>query len=233
MMNQNKRLVYEVKDLKKVLGNRTILQISRLEIHPGTIYGIVGSVGSGKTTLLKILCGKEKETSGVLKYDDESFPKDWFGKIKSNDDILLASVLELQEKLSAHQLMKSLYPNKHESIYQKHFANKSLKPLWDQTISKYSPGEKICLNNIIAVSGDPRVLLVDDYGTKLDNKMEFEFHKNLVKMNKQLGTTIIAASSDDFHLKKFAAVLIYLDNGHISKIRPGKIRNKDKYSLRR
>ena len=103
MMNQNKTLVYEVKDLKKVLGNRTILQIGRLEIHPGTIYGIVGTVGCGKTTMLKIMCGKEKETSGVLKYDDESFSKGWFGKLKTNEDILLASVLDLQENLSAHQ----------------------------------------------------------------------------------------------------------------------------------
>jgi hypothetical protein len=48
-------------------------------------------------------------------------------------------------------------------------------------------------------------------------------------MNKDLGTTIIAVAPDDFHLKKFAAVLIYLDNGHISKIRPGKTKSQGKF----
>ena len=40
-------------------------------------------------------------------------------------------------------------------------------------------------------------------------------------MNRELGTTFILASSSDTNLKKLASVLIYLDNGHISKIRSG------------
>ena len=59
-MNQIKRVVYELKDLRKDYGNHTVLQIGHLEFHPGTIYGIVGSIGSGKSTLLRLLSGKEK-----------------------------------------------------------------------------------------------------------------------------------------------------------------------------
>ena len=81
----------------------------------------------------------------------------------------------------------------------------------------------------MAVYSDPRVLLIDDYCTTIDNKMEFDFRKRLIKMNKELGTTIIAVAPDDFHLKKFAAVLIYLDNGHVSKIRPGKTKSQGKF----
>ncbi|MBT5225206.1 MAG: hypothetical protein HOM19_07225 [Candidatus Marinimicrobia bacterium] len=40
-------------------------------------------------------------------------------------------------------------------------------------------------------------------------------------MNRTLGTTLVLSSPTDVHLKNFASVLIYLDNGHISKIRPG------------
>jgi hypothetical protein len=50
-------------------------------------------------------------------------------------------------------------------------------------------------------------------------------------MNKDLGTTIILAAPSDQHIKRIASVLIYLDNGHISKIRPGSGKggfNKDK-----
>ena len=92
MMNQIKRVVYELKDLRKDYGNHTVLQIGHLEFHPGTIYGIVGSIGSGKSTLLRLLSGNEKETSGSLKYDDDTFKTGWFGKIKPNEDIFLASV---------------------------------------------------------------------------------------------------------------------------------------------
>ena len=51
--------------------------------------------------------------------------------------------------------------------------------------------------------------------------MEQDFRNQLTKMNRTLGTTLVLSSPTDFHLKKFASVLIYLENGHISKIRPG------------
>ena len=40
-------------------------------------------------------------------------------------------------------------------------------------------------------------------------------------MNNILGTTVLLSSSNDYFLKQFASVIIYLDNGHISKIRKG------------
>jgi len=232
MMSQKKRVVYELKDLRKDYGNRTVLQISHLEFHPGTIYGIVGSVGSGKSTLLRLLGGKERETSGSLKYDDDIFKTGWFGKIYSNEDIFLPSLEIFRENQKVNQALKVVHPNKVDSIYKRFFSNGHQKVLWDQRIGQLSPGEKSWFNNIIAVSSDPRVLLIDDYGITLDNKMEFDFRKKFIKMSRELGTTIILAAPDDFHLKKFAAVLIYLDNGHISKIRPGKTKSQDKFHKR-
>ena len=228
-MNQIKRVVYELKDLRKDYGNHTVLQIGHLEFHPGTIYGIVGPVGSGKSTLLCLLSGKEKETSGSLKYDDDTFKTGWFGKIKPNEDIFLASVDFIQENQNVHKALKDIHPEKVDSIYERYFSKGPQKVLWNKQIGTLSPGEKSWLNNIMAVYSDPRVLLIDDYGTTIDNKMEFDLRKRLIKMNKDLGTTIIAVAPDDFNLKKFAAVLIYLDNGHVSKIRPGKTKSQGKF----
>ena len=54
-MNEVKRLIFKVEGLKKAYGSFEALNIKKLEIHPGTIYAIVGPPGSGKTTLLSIL----------------------------------------------------------------------------------------------------------------------------------------------------------------------------------
>jgi len=51
--------------------------------------------------------------------------------------------------------------------------------------------------------------------------MESEFRNRILKMNRDLGTTIILASPTDHIIKKFASVIIYMDNGHVSKIRSG------------
>ena len=72
-MTQTKRLIYKIKDLKKSYGSFIALNVNKLEIHPGTIYGIIGTVGSGKSVLLNIMAGVEKESGGMMLYDDEPF----------------------------------------------------------------------------------------------------------------------------------------------------------------
>ena len=45
-MNKKSTLIYELKKLKKVYNNNPVLSIGRLQIHRGTIYGIVGLSGT-------------------------------------------------------------------------------------------------------------------------------------------------------------------------------------------
>ena len=58
-MNQTKRLIFKLRGLEKYIENKSFLKVSKLEVHPGTIYGVVGTVGSGKKNLLNILSGDE------------------------------------------------------------------------------------------------------------------------------------------------------------------------------
>ena len=81
-----KRLLLAL-NLKKIYNNISALSIRRLQIHRGTIYGILGPIGSGKTTLLKILAGYDRQTEGKLLYDHSEFQRSWLGKIKIPDEI--------------------------------------------------------------------------------------------------------------------------------------------------
>ena len=47
-MAKMKRLIFKVNNLEKKYGSTSALDLKKLDIHPGTIYGIVGNVGSGK-----------------------------------------------------------------------------------------------------------------------------------------------------------------------------------------
>ena len=51
-MAKVKRLIFKVSNLKQKYGSISALDLKKLDIHPGTIYGIIGNIGSGKTTLL-------------------------------------------------------------------------------------------------------------------------------------------------------------------------------------
>ena len=92
-MNQTKRLIFKLRGLEKHIRNEGFLKVSKLEVHPGTIYGVVGTVGSGKTTLLNILSGVESQTKGTMHYDDSPFEKNWLGKIIPHNDVYYSCLL--------------------------------------------------------------------------------------------------------------------------------------------
>ena len=220
-MSPRSKLIYQIENLKKTYGDRTVLQVGRLQFHPGTIYGLIGPIGSGKTTLLKIMSALEKPSSGIIEYDSEPFESNWYGKLKKYPDLYFANSDLLQQNSSISRIARKYYPKKIDNIKSKYFSTGNKEKLWTIPLNFLSPGEKSWINCILAVEGDPRVLMIDDYGTLIDYEMEYEFRNRILKMNRDLGTTIILASPTDHIIKKFASVIIYMDNGHVSKIRSG------------
>ena len=215
-MNKIKNLIYELNKLKKSYRDQTIININRLEFHRGTIYGIVGPIGSGKSTLLKMLGGKVKQSSGTLKYEDHPFKLNLFGSVQPHSEIKL---VQLNDKISRSVISELLKKSSSKSILSQLFNNRvSINNI---SYKQLSNGELAFLSLLYAFEHDPRALLVDDYGALFDNNLEKKIGEKIKLMNRELGTTFILASSSDTNLKKLASVLIYLDNGHISKIRSG------------
>lgn len=215
-------MIFKVNDLEKSYGDYLALKVSKLEIHPGTIYGIVGTVGSGKSALLNILAGVEKESGGTVLYDDAPYQTNWLGKIIPHNEVFYSNNPELEKSSqTVSGYVAEKFVKKKNMIENRYFNTGSFRNLWSRRMGKISPGERHWLGMILACEADPRVLLIDDYGVYFNTNMEQDFRNQLTKMNRTLGTTLVLSSPTDFHLKKFASVLIYLDNGHISKIRPG------------
>ena len=63
----------QIKNLKKLYGERTVLDIPMLEIEKGECVVLTGHNGSGKSTLLKILAGTITETEGNVSTDGQIY----------------------------------------------------------------------------------------------------------------------------------------------------------------
>jgi len=233
-MKQNKRLIFKVKGLEKNFGPNKVLNIGKLDIHPGTIYGLVGNLGSGKTTLLRLLAGCLKPTSGLLLYDNNPYKINWYGKLQPNKEVFFSENTGMyNSSLSVSSFISNQLDNKKNILKQRYFSKGSFNNIWKRKLASLTIGEMHWLGMILAIENDPRVLLIDDYGIFFDSSMENNFRTQLLSMNGRLGTTIILSAPSDILLKKFSSVLIYLDNGYISKIRSGLTRKQSKKRRRR
>lgn len=63
---QNKKIIIEIKDLKKSYGNNHVLNGFNMILHEGENLVIMGKSGSGKSVMIKCLIGLEKPDSGSI-----------------------------------------------------------------------------------------------------------------------------------------------------------------------
>ena len=217
MSKKTTTLILELKKIQRIVNSSPVLDIRHLKFHKGTIYGVVGPVGSGKSSLLSILSGSVNPNKGSILYDYEPFKKNFFGYTQ-----LPADATYVNNNKTDNSTVKSLFRKSNASqVLSNYFSNLSADKILNTTIKKLSAGEKSAVELSHGIESDPRVLIVDNYALYYDNKMENKFRKKLVNINKDHGTTIILASPNEQTLRSFCSVLIYLDNGHISKIRTG------------
>ncbi len=57
----------EIRGLRQVLGEKTVLQGVDLVVEPGEILGYLGPNGAGKSTTMRVLTGQLAPTAGVVK----------------------------------------------------------------------------------------------------------------------------------------------------------------------
>ena len=217
-MNINKDSLFELTKVNVDFLNNNILNIRKLKFHRGAIYGITGAPGSGKTTILKLMSGLIKENSGDVRYDNSSFQKNWLGRVTQNPDIAYVGMLDNKHGKS---LPSTIGKKPIKQVLSKYSKKLNIDRILQNKLTYLSNGEIAFVNLSIALEKDPRVLILDDYGIYFDNETELKFRKKIISMNKNFGTTIILSSINDRLLKLFSSVVVYLENGHVSKIRTG------------
>ena len=173
------------------------------------------------------MCIRDRsQTEGILKYDNNEFDSTWLGKIKVPQEIYYVGEHLVRAKQIVKQVIKSIYPDKSNRIVKRYFRGSVSKQILPLPLNFLSPGQRAWFDLVLALESDPRVLIQDNFATLFDNDMEFIARKELKRMNKNLGTTVILSSINDHALKKFCSVLVYLENGHITKVRSGQPRKQ-------
>lgn len=192
-----------------------------LDIHDKEFVIFVGPSGCGKSTTLRIIAGLEEITDGELWIDGE-----------------LSNYLKPKERgMSMVFQNYALYPNmtvygnmayalkirkmpKDEIDKKVHEVAKILEieQLLDRKPAALSGGQKQRVAIGSAIIRKPKAFLMDEPLSNLDAKLRAQMRVELVKLHKQLDTTIIYVTHDQTEAMTLGTKIVVMKDGLIQQV---------------
>lgn len=209
--------VLQTDALRKNYKNFKALNGLSMNIPKGSIYGFVGKNGSGKTTLIRLICGLQEPTSGGYTL---------YGRKNTDKEIVKArrrigAVVEtpsLYLDMTADENMKYQYKligNPDYSTIPELLKLVGLENTGKKKARNFSLGMKQRLGIAIALSGNPDFLILDEPINGLDPQGIVEIRELILKLNNEMGITVLISSHILGELSKLATHYGFIDSGSI------------------
>ena len=213
----------EIKNVVKSFGNVQVIKDVSFTINQGEIYGIIGHSGAGKSTLLRCINGLEsynggsvnvmgKEVSALNDRELRVFRKE-LGMIFQNFNLL-----QRKNVFDNVALPLEVWGYDKNTIKEKVSELLKLVGLEDKMLrkpSQLSGGQKQRVAIARALALDPKILLCDEATSALDPKTTKDILQLLLKINKELGITIIIVTHQMEVIKEVCERVVLLDGGEI------------------
>lgn len=193
------------------------------ELEAGQTLGIIGPTGSGKSTLANILVNNMKYTQGSVKIADKEV-----NQINSADlhkqvgivfqeALLYSGTIESNLKFAKEDASEDEINKAIESACAKEFITSfpdTYKHIIEQRGKNLSGGQKQRLSVARTLLTDPKILILDDTTSALDNLTAKKMVENIAK-NYKCTTVIISQKVNSI---KQANKILVLNNGEILDI---------------
>ncbi|MDU5214491.1 MAG: ATP-binding cassette domain-containing protein [Finegoldia magna] len=180
------------------------------------ILCIMGESGSGKTSILNSI-------AGLLTPDK--------GEIILDDNILFSDKINLkpQERNIGYVFQDyALFPNLSvkDNIFfmnpDKNYTNSLIEKLGIEYLlgnfpNTLSGGEKQKVSIVRALANKPRLLLMDEPFSSIDEKFKNKFYEELIEIKKSLDIPIIMVTHNRHEAEILSDRLIFIDKGRIVK----------------
>ena len=220
--NINKKVVIEVKDLKKSFNGNIVLKNINFKLFEGESLAIIGASGSGKSVLLKNIIGLLKPDNGSIEINNtnivnlprvqkENLLQDLgitfqhgalFDSLKNWENIVFK--VKNREKLS----------NKNAEILALSIIkNLGLEPkILNLFPSEISGGMQKRIAIARAICGNPKILLFDEPTSGLDPVTGSLIDKLIITAVKTVGGSAITITHDMSSVCRIADKVILIDN---------------------
>jgi len=205
-------IMIQIENLSLTLQKIDILKDINLNLENGKIHGLIGRNGSGKTMLMKCICGFVHPTAGTIQIDgkyvgkDMDFPEDVGVIIETPEFISYMSGFRNLQLLAKGR--KCIGDKEIYDVMKK----VNLDPKNSIHVKKYSLGMKQRLGIAQAIMEHPKLLVLDEPFSALDEDGVRDIREMLLQM-RQSGVTIILSSHNAEDIKVLCDNVYRLQKG--------------------
>ena len=195
--------ILNIENVKKVFGDKVLLDGVSLGINEGDKIGVIGVNGSGKSTLLKMIAGLEETDSGEII------------KNRSADIAYLAQNTEFEEQdtILSYVMRGKVSSNANWSLEAeaKSILNKLQVFDLDAEVTHLSGGEKKRIALAKTLLAPAKILILDEPTNHLDSTMVMWLEEYLQKFK----GVLIMVTHDRYFLDRVTNKIVELDRGQL------------------
>ncbi|MBS5079612.1 MAG: ABC transporter ATP-binding protein [Clostridiales bacterium] len=205
--------ILEVKDLEKKYKDFTLDKIS-FSIPSGTIVGLIGENGAGKSTTINAILNLIKKDGGEIKV---------LGKEMTDSDTRMRN--EIGVVFDGNNFYDTLTPRKIGNIMAKVYSNWDMSCFEDylkrfqlpvsKEIKQFSKGMKMKFTIAVALSHNPRLLILDEATSGLDPIVRDEVLDIFLDFVQDETHAVLVSSHITSDLEKIADYITFIHKGKL------------------
>ena len=185
-----------IQNLSKHYGDQVALDALSLKLKKGEIYGLIGQNGAGKSTLIKLITQIIAPSQGTVSILGSRTPKEWTTALHHVGTVIETPVahqhLSAYDNLRFYCLDRGI--KKTDSRIKETLDYVGLSQTGAKKFRDFSLGMKQRLGIAIAILSRPDLLILDEPINGLDPVGIQEFREMVIRLNRELGMTLIISS---------------------------------------
>lgn len=208
------RPLLEIRNLSVGYGSMIILYDVNLTINDLDFVGIIGPNGGGKTTLLKAILGLLPPLTGEIIFDqsmtgNNSYRIGYLPQISNIDRKFPITVFDaVRSGLMSRKRLIGNYTSDENDRSKSLLSEMGIYDIRNKAIGELSGGQVQRTLLCRALVNNPRLLVLDEPNTYVDNRFERELYEKLRRLNDHLAILLVShdLGTISTYVKSFACV---------------------------
>jgi len=211
----------ELKNVRKRFGAHEVIHGIDLMIEDHEFMAFVGPSGSGKSTLLRMIAGLEEVTAGEVLIDGapaQNVPPSKRGLAMVFQSYALYPHMTVAENMSFSLRLAGIPKAEREQKVRAVARILEMEPLLERQPRQLSGGQlqRVAIGR--AMVRQPKAFLLDEPLSNLDAALQGQMRLELVRLRRELNTTMIYVTHDQLEAMTMADRIVVLNEGKVEQL---------------